>query len=35
MNQTDAGMKRSMSYLFGGLLAVSVGIIFLANMIVY
>ncbi len=34
MDTTDASMKRVMSYLFTGLIAISLGIIFLANMIV-
>ena len=34
METTDAAMKRVMSYLFTGLIGTSVGIIFLANMIV-
>jgi hypothetical protein len=34
METTDESMKRVMSYLFTGLIATSLGIIFLANMIV-
>jgi hypothetical protein len=34
METTDASMKRVMSYLFTGLIGTTLGVIFLANMIV-
>jgi hypothetical protein len=34
METTDAAMKRVMSYLFTGLIGTTLGVIFLANMIV-
>jgi len=35
MDAKDAAMKRVMSYLFAGLIATTVGIIFLANSVAY
>jgi hypothetical protein len=35
MDAKDAAMKRVMSYLFTGLIATTVGIIFLANSVAY